>query len=391
MPRNWRITKNLLCRRWLSSTLKYDELSTQQKENLSIVNQLSGIARQSEFHERCWRIRWSWNCEQLWSIPRSQSTHECSESRRFDKPRFLIAACYTEPIAHDKTRFWRSTCSRWTILSTREFKECGIDFLQIEDKWCRQILLQRTVQHQLLALAGTLRPGTLCIVPKELILKIVWLKFRGILSRNCISENSKTQWTSGRSISRPEYALVQVVRVTRCCGSKKQRWQISGRSHDGAVEWRVRIPDFWDDWCEDCVCVEDDHLRTSDGELTRRSKKLKHKTDFFEEDRLRTRSTNISGLLALMKLLLILQIHSVSPRKATTLKILIQEGTKLYCRQVKGPKIMSWKVCVQLQRWPSMTKKDRAKPRIRHGRLWCEDTLIRWSRRGMKGLRHENQ
>ena len=42
-------------------------------------------------------------------------------------------------------------------------------------------------------------------------------------------------------------------------------------------------------------------IRTSEGELTRRSKKLKHKTDFFEEDRLPTRSTNISGLLALTK------------------------------------------------------------------------------------------
>ena len=41
--------------------LKYDEFSTQQKENTSTVNQLlvsdSGIARQCEFLERCTRIR----------------------------------------------------------------------------------------------------------------------------------------------------------------------------------------------------------------------------------------------------------------------------------------------------------------------------------------------
>ena len=57
------------------------------------------------------------------------------------------------------------------------------------------------------------------------------------------------------------------------------------------------------------------------GESAWKSKKLKHKTDFFEEDRLLSGSTNISELLALMKLLLILQIYSVFLYKATTFKI----------------------------------------------------------------------
>ena len=48
-----------------------------------------------------------------------------------------------------------------------------------------------------------------------------------------------------------------------------------------------------------------------------------------------------SELLALMKLFLILQIHSVSLYKVTTFKIPIQDGSKLCWLEVKHPKIMS--------------------------------------------------
>ena len=98
--------------------LKYDELSTQKGRepfhSKSAYGSHSGIARQGEFLERCKRILCSWNCEQLWIILRSQSTHEYSESQKNDQPRFLLAAWYTELIGYIRTRFWRSTCSRWT-------------------------------------------------------------------------------------------------------------------------------------------------------------------------------------------------------------------------------------------------------------------------------------
>ena len=38
-------------------------------------------------------------------------------------------------------------------------------------------------------------PGILRVVLEELVLKIVRWKLRGMLFRNCISENSQTQWT----------------------------------------------------------------------------------------------------------------------------------------------------------------------------------------------------
>ena len=94
----------------------------------------------------------------------------------------------------------------------------------------------------------------------ELILKFLWWKIREIRSRNCISVDSQTLQTSsvGRRISRPKCALVQVVLLTRCCGSKMV--EVAKSVDDLMTRSRVEgtYPDFWDAWCENCVCVEDD-------------------------------------------------------------------------------------------------------------------------------------
>ena len=62
----------------------------------------------------------------------------------------------------------------------------------------------RVQKYRLLDLPGKTRPGIPCIILEELILKIIWWKRQGTLSRNCISENSQTQVTFnvGESISR---------------------------------------------------------------------------------------------------------------------------------------------------------------------------------------------
>ena len=81
LPINLRIT-NLQCRSWKSSTIEaWWALNAKGRESFyseSACGWDSGIARQGEFLERCTRILWSWNCEPLWIIPRSQSTHEYS-------------------------------------------------------------------------------------------------------------------------------------------------------------------------------------------------------------------------------------------------------------------------------------------------------------------------
>ena len=89
---NWELMNFLLKRKkvnpqWISLWLKIQELQDK-------VNSPSDAAR----------ILWSWNSEKLWVTPRSQSACEYSESKRFDQPRFLLAACYTELIVvHQET------------------------------------------------------------------------------------------------------------------------------------------------------------------------------------------------------------------------------------------------------------------------------------------------
>ena len=117
-PDNWELM-NCPCNRrgilllWVSSWLKFR------------------FTEQGEILGRCNWILPSWNSEQLWSIPRSQPTLEYAWSQTNAKPRLWIAARYTEYYGSFRKRFWKSTCSRRTILSSfREFTASGIIFLR---------------------------------------------------------------------------------------------------------------------------------------------------------------------------------------------------------------------------------------------------------------------
>ena len=99
-----------------------DELFLQQERNPDTVSRLmshdanSGFTGQSEFLVRCHRISRSWNTEQLWSVPRSQSTLHCFESQKNAEPRFWMAARYAEQYGKIRKHFWKPTCSKRTIL-----------------------------------------------------------------------------------------------------------------------------------------------------------------------------------------------------------------------------------------------------------------------------------
>ena len=98
MSRSWRISKSLVCRSWKSSTIEEWWTFYAGRKYIfseSVYCSDSGNARLDEFLEWCKRNR---NCEQLWIMPHSQSTHEYSEAKRYDWPRLLLAACYTEII-----------------------------------------------------------------------------------------------------------------------------------------------------------------------------------------------------------------------------------------------------------------------------------------------------
>ena len=216
--------------------LKYDELSTQQKENPSTVNQL--MVQIQELQDKVNSLNDAKefcdpDCEQLWIIPRSQS-----KPWVFRDPEVCLAAILACSVIHGTHWVHQETFLRAYLLEK--------DHLQLSSRiqriWQRLLadknqLIQtklrnkekdweknrRIIQYQLFALPGSFRPGILEIVQEELSLKIVWWKIRGIRSRTYISINSLTPQTStaGRPISRLKYALTQDVLRSQCYGSKK--------------------------------------------------------------------------------------------------------------------------------------------------------------------------
>ena len=84
----------------------------------------------------------------------------------------------------------------------------------------------RIVQYRHQDLSGSFELGILPLTQNEFIFKVVRLNCPGIKFQTCISINSLTLLDSsvGRRSSRPKYALVQGISLTRCCGSKKKRW-----------------------------------------------------------------------------------------------------------------------------------------------------------------------
>ena len=179
--------------------LRIDELSAQKKENPSTMNQL--LSQIQELQDRMKKIiLWSWDSEQLWNVPRFQSTSENSS------PRGVISRDSCLP--HNT---WNSWCAWGNVFE--DLKGHPNHSSRIQGIWHHllsnwdQVTPQipwdmdkdweenrRVQQNRLLDVPGIMRPGILCIILKELILEIVSWTLRGMLSRNCISENSQTRW-----------------------------------------------------------------------------------------------------------------------------------------------------------------------------------------------------
>ena len=91
----------------------------------------------------------SGDSEQLWNVPRSQSTLENAESQRYAQQRFWIAALYTEFGGYFRQCFWKSTSSRknitvltrncretWRRIETRTAKFNNTDSTIFQISWC---------------------------------------------------------------------------------------------------------------------------------------------------------------------------------------------------------------------------------------------------------------
>ena len=149
----------------------------------SINDSDSGITEQSKFLVSCKRILRSCIRAQLWSDPRSRSNLHYSEFQNFVAQRFWIAAWCTEYFGYRRKRFWRTICTRRTILnSLQQFKEFGIILSGIETRYCWNSKEKRKRKenrgiHQFLQ--PTSKVEVACwIMMVELILTMVWWIFR---------------------------------------------------------------------------------------------------------------------------------------------------------------------------------------------------------------------
>ena len=105
---------------------------------------------------------------------------------------------------------------------------------------------RRVKQYRLFDLPGIMRPGILCNVLEELILKIEWWKLRSMLSRNCISENSETLVTFnvGGSFLGPKSVQTRLPQLTMSwINAVEMAW-----STDDLITWQwmgeMSFPDF---------------------------------------------------------------------------------------------------------------------------------------------------
>ena len=248
-----------------------------------------------------------------------------------------------------RTRFRRSTCSRWTILGTvRKFKESGIEFLQIDANWHRQhcgnrrrIEKKKTHDHTI----PTPR------IARKLLTWNPLYRSRGTYSQNCTIENPRNQISDLHFDEFPDSSDFK-------CWKTNFKTEVSSYS---------RCPTFAMLWIkEEKVAKSVDVLMTSQSiygkyfhdfdmldakmasalrKIMSKRRMLRKTTDFYEEGRLLICSTTIFELLALMTQLLTYQIFSMFLCKEVTFRISRQDGTKVYYKQVRYQKKMSWRVC----------------------------------------------
>ena len=93
----------------------------------------SWLTKHMKLLVRCERILRSCKSERLWSVPRSQSTLYLSRVPEQCLAAIVDCAWYTDYYGYFTKRFWTTTCSRMTTLSSfRKFTEFGLIFSRIE-------------------------------------------------------------------------------------------------------------------------------------------------------------------------------------------------------------------------------------------------------------------
>ena len=196
--KNWRIEKNLLRWNWSCKTREnWRIVHATTEESYDCVSddgQNSGFTEQSKFLVRCKSIIRTWIREQLWSDPRSWSSHF-----HFRVPEPCRAAILDCRVKHwtvrvfQETFLWTMTRSRRTTLcNLPHLKDFGIFSSGIGNCWIH------VFNHT------TSKVEVVCpIILVELILTGVWWIVGEFSLRNGILETSLPLWNfkAGKSTS----------------------------------------------------------------------------------------------------------------------------------------------------------------------------------------------
>ena len=150
---------------------------------------------------------------------------------------------------------------------------------------------RRVRQYRLQDVPGIMIPGVPCIELVELILKNCMRE----APRYAISELhfGKFQDPDDFQCWRVNFKTVVCEYTVPSAHNVVDQWsghgETCGRSDDVAINGRAkRFPWFWDAWCEDCVCVEKDHLQylSQKESQCQKSSELRNTTDSWEGGRL---------------------------------------------------------------------------------------------------------
>ena len=296
LPRTWRLTQILLARSWKSSSIEVwwalhgTEWESFYSETAFVSD--SGHAGQGEFLERCTRILWSWNSEQLWNVPRSsQPTNIPSPGGMIS---LLLASLYTELFGNLRKRIWKSTCSIRAILSIlAKPKEFGIIFLRIKPIDTGTIAEQIKELRRTAGLYNT--NSSICQESRNLESSLS--HWRNLLSKLYDGKSEKSELV-------PAFRLIPWPRRLPVLEGQFQDWsilslrmsynrhvmdqrsgdsQISGRSFDVAVNWRAWFQSLWNAWCDKGLLDwrGSSLISTSEESQCPKSSLLKNTTVFF--------------------------------------------------------------------------------------------------------------
>ena len=171
--------------------LRTGELYAQKKEKPSTVNQL--LSQIQELQDKVNALHEEKEFHDQETASSSGMSHVPNQTSRIPSPWGMLSRDSWLP-----HHTWNSMGTSGNVFEKIYLLNKGYlrHYLKLpwdrEKEWDENLRVQ---QHWLQDLPGIMIPGIPCIVLKELILKIVWWKLRGVLPRNCMSGNSQIRLT----------------------------------------------------------------------------------------------------------------------------------------------------------------------------------------------------